>query len=315
MTSKTVANQHLGRWVAGLLSVALTNGLGQVQAQSSASPKPLETNAPQMTVVPSVSQFNLNPKAAPIVPAQLRQSKQPTNRRGVIGRDERVPMTSRHYPWSTIGRIVGIRADGKTYSCTGALIAANVVLTNAHCVINPYTHRISRAIAFEPNLIGDCLLDKADRAFAKRAVYGTDFQDSSIPPHPKDWAVLEIDRPLGRKYGTLRWQPLPVSVLTQNPGSFLTIGYSGDFPPNNPGNTAGVHLGCSITGETQQVLTHNCDTTEGASGSPILGWIDNEVRIVGLISAEARSLESQAKVNFAVKVSRILEQLRDRKKP
>ena len=316
MKRKAAFEKHLGRLAGGVLGVALASNFGLAQAQSPSKSQPVEKKPSEITVVSSPAQLNLNQEAEPILPPELEQSKQPgARRRGIVGTDDRVPMTSSAYPWSAIGRIVGITAEGKGYTCTGALIADSLVLTNAHCVVNPYTRQKSRVIAFEPNLIGGRLQDEADRAFTKAVAYGTDFQDSSDPPQPDDWAVLAINRPLGYKYGTLRWQPLPTSVLIKHPGQFLTIGYSGDFPAKSPGETASVHVGCSIVGETEEILTHDCDVTGGSSGSPILGWINNEVRIVGLISAEARNPNNQEVVNFAVKISRILEWLREGKKP
>ena len=45
-------------------------------------------------------------------------------------------MLSNKYPWSAIGRVQGTVNDD-SYHCTGSLIADNLVLTNAHCVIDP----------------------------------------------------------------------------------------------------------------------------------------------------------------------------------
>ncbi|MEH2043779.1 trypsin-like serine peptidase [Nostoc sp.] len=53
---------------------------------------------------------------------------------------------SRNYPWSTIGRVQGTAADAQSYHCTGTLISSDIVLTNAHCVIDSETHQLSKEL-------------------------------------------------------------------------------------------------------------------------------------------------------------------------
>ncbi|MDZ8033882.1 trypsin-like serine peptidase [Nostoc sp. DedSLP04] len=62
-------------------------------------------------------------------------------------------MKSRYYPWSAIGRVEYTKANGKSYYCTGTLIADDIVLTNAHCVIDSETHQLSKELRFLPNVI------------------------------------------------------------------------------------------------------------------------------------------------------------------
>src|SRR5215468_10368516 len=59
-------------------------------------------------------------------------------RLGVLGStDHRVPVTDRGWPWSSIGRV---NRAGRSF-CTGTLIAADRVLTAAHCGFDLRTGR------------------------------------------------------------------------------------------------------------------------------------------------------------------------------
>ncbi len=93
--------------------------------------------------------------AVSFIPTNLQQSANPNpGSRNVFGKDERIPMNSSKYPWSAIGRI-DIAMNATTLKiCTGTLIAKNIVLTNAHCVLDETTKDFhQQPIVFRPNLI------------------------------------------------------------------------------------------------------------------------------------------------------------------
>jgi protease YdgD len=271
--------------LAALSALAATTLTAQAQL-----PGPTLLSQVQQTAAEKIQAFGLTPDPEPFIPADLEQSRDPRGSRGTIGlRDDRVPMTSEQYPWSAIGRLQYPVEGDRLGICTGSLVAPDVVLTNAHCVVNPETHTAIADVTFKPNLINGRVADDADVANVVDVIYGTDFRDSDAVPHPNDWAFVKLDRPLGETYGTLAWTSLTVSELLRTyDGELILAGYSGDFPTNRPGRTAGVHDGCSILGEADGSLLHDCDTFGGASGGPVLAVIDGEFRIVALNSA-ARS--------------------------
>jgi V8-like Glu-specific endopeptidase len=121
----------------GLLSVAI--GISaQAQTLTSITPKFISSE--------QAGQLKLESDGKPFIPAGLGRSVKPNEGgvRGIpTGIDNRIPMLSRKYPWSAIGRVQGTETNGQSYHCTGSLIADNLVLTNAHCVINrskKFTH-------------------------------------------------------------------------------------------------------------------------------------------------------------------------------
>jgi V8-like Glu-specific endopeptidase len=269
--------------------------------------------------VPSLqafTDFGLTARVDSLIPQGLRRATRPNEgTRGVIGlRDDRVSMTSQGYPWSAIGRIESPAEESQISICTGSLVMSDVVLTNAHCIIDPETHQLKAQTIFKPNLINNRVRDEADIAAVIDVIRGTDFRDGDRVPHPDDWAFLKLDKPLGEKYGTIAWQPLSVSTLVrEHEGRLTLVGYSGDFPASNPASTAGVHEGCSILGEVEDNLIHDCDSYGGSSGGPILATVDGEPRIVALNAAERVEpgvIEDVGPVrvgivNYGIKISRI----------
>jgi len=275
-----------------------------------ATPAPTQEIAP----VSAPTAFNLPKDRQPFVPTALRQSDNPFPYRAVIRGDDRVPMMSREFPWAAIGRLDGINFENEGYSCTGTLIAEAIVLTNAHCVINPETGKPSRKIAFQPNMVDGSVPDTTDVAQVETYHAGTNFRDGK---ENSDWALLKIDKPLGKKYGYLGWKNLPSTQLIKKPKQMALIGYSADFPKSpksipglvlkaGPGMTAGVHRGCSVLKKQEDLLLHDCDTTGGASGGPILSKFGDKYYIVA-IHAGWRRVEPQKILNYAVEIARIEE--------
>ncbi|MGJ3251928.1 MAG: trypsin-like serine peptidase [Elainellaceae cyanobacterium] len=315
----TKLTKFLLQSVAGCIGVILFSTF--IWTLSIASPLsaqiPLDdVSFPADIQAPSIVDLTVNP--ASYVPPNLDQSENPTEgTRAPIGLEDRVPMTSSNYPWSAVGRIIGIGADQSSYYCTGSLVATDIVLTNSHCVVDPETHEPSIAIQFQPNLVNGLLQDENNAAAAIAVEYGTDFRDDNAVPNPNDWAFIQLDKPLGEIYGTLGLATLSVEELIDiYDGQLVMVGYSRDFPSDNPGETAGAHRGCSVLGEVRDSLIHECDSFGGASGGPILADVDGEPRIVALHTGgrtqEYREEGSNSTirvgvVNYAVKISRILD--------
>ncbi|NJM22619.1 MAG: trypsin-like serine protease [Richelia sp. SM1_7_0] len=314
--NKFIRKQPLTFFVSAILGITTVIIGTSVKAQI--DPNPEQISTPKFTNAENADKFKLPADGKPFKPNGLNQLNKLPKTRVIIGTDDRIPMTSRKYPWSAIGRVAGISASGGEYHCTGTLIAENLVLTNSHCVIDPNTNKLSHKIWFQPNVINREVLDIADVATVKEVIYGTDFTGQNQDKN--DWAVMLIDRPLGRKYGYLGLKNLPTSAFVWMRQQLFFVGYSGDFPDPRkpayrrftagPGWTAGVQQGCSIVGEEEETLLHDCDTTAGASGGPIIAIIDNNPYIVALHNAGEQSSEGKGIVNFAVKISSIQEALK-----
>jgi V8-like Glu-specific endopeptidase len=305
--------QFILPFFAGILGTMVVGAWATVSVQAQSKPVP-----PKFTTVTNLAEFNLVIDKKPVSASDVKEINEPPARRDIIGADDRIPMTSRKKPWSAIGKIEGIDADGKGYSCTGTLIADDLVLTNSHCVVNPDTGKLSRAIAFLPNLINGQVRDKNDIAYATTAKAGTGFKSGTMADYVDDWAIIKLDRPLGKKYGIIPLKSLPSFDLVGDTKKFALVGYSGDFPNSKQKEyqeftagesmTAGVHLGCSILRQKDNLLYHNCDTKGGASGGAIIGNIGGNYYVLALHSGW--NTVNGLKLNRAVEISRIQPALR-----
>ncbi|MGH7998205.1 MAG: hypothetical protein ACREPR_01915 [Brasilonema sp.] len=98
---------------------------------------------------------------------------------------------------------------------------------------------------------------------------------------------------------------------------FAQVGYSGDFPNSKQKEyqeftagesmTAGVHLGCSILRQKDNLLYHT-DTKGGASGGAIIGNINGNYYVLALHFGWNKV--NGLTLNRAVEVSRIEPALR-----
>jgi protease YdgD len=305
--------QFILLFFAGILATIVLGAWATLSVQAQSKPVP-----PKFTTVTNLAEFNLAIDKKPVSPSDVKEIDVPPDPRlAIFGKDNRIPMTSRKKPWSAIGKIEGINADGQGYSCTGTLIADDLVLTNSHCVVNPDTGKLSQAIAFLPNLINGQVRDKNDIAYATSVKPGTDFK-SGTADYVDDWAIIKLDRPIGKKYGVIPLKSVPSFDLVGDTQKFALVGYSGDFPNSKKKEyqeftagesmTAGVHLGCSILRQKDNLLYHNCDTKGGASGGAIIGNIGGNYYVLALHSGWNKV--NGLTLNRAVEISRIEPALR-----
>ncbi|MEM6502944.1 MAG: trypsin-like peptidase domain-containing protein [Cyanobacteria bacterium P01_C01_bin.89] len=281
-----------------LVAIALTLGTSTVQQ--------IAVRADDDAPVPRIDlPFNDDTDGNAFIPPDRETSDRPFDSdRVIIGNDDRVPVTTRRFPWSAIGRVDLLDHTGRKINhCTGTLIGPSLVLTNAHCITYGDTGSPKAAAwRFRPALI-------SGRSIVSARV--TDFQVGARrwgQALHADWALLELDRPLGETYGYMGWRNLDFeqdNFREAIAGKVRMVGYSGDFPEDEPGQTAGVHENCSILDTFREELIHNCDTNGGASGGPIFGFFeDGKPYIVGLHSAGRSTADGRGIENLAVSVDR-----------
>jgi V8-like Glu-specific endopeptidase len=279
--------------LASFLSITLIGYWANVSAQTPAKP---ETLPPIPMPKPIAITFNSKSDGTTFRPLDRPQSDNPFDPgdRAIVGKDERLPVRSRSFPWSAIGKI-----ETESYSCTGTLISKDLVLTNAHCLIeniDSKTGKLKQPIFFFPSMKEGKILEK-EPAKVIAFDYGQGYKKGETWTEiADDWAIFKINKPLGDKYGYLGWRNLSLSdaaVLKNLNSQSRLAGYSADFPnqklreqlnlAGDEGDTAGVHTGCSIDAIDSGVILHNCDSMGGASGSSLIALFnDGKYYIVGL---------------------------------
>ncbi len=109
------------------------------------------------------------------------------------------------HPWQAIGRV----NIGGTVHCSGTLVAANIVLTAAHCL---YSRRLKKMVV--PSSVNFLAgYSKGEfRGHSKVQAYivgagfdGSKWNDRSNALH--DWALLTLNKPLGGNLGFLSLPP------------------------------------------------------------------------------------------------------------
>ncbi len=188
----------------------------------------------------------------------------------------RVRVAASKYPWSAIGLVTVL---GGRYSCTGTLASDQYVLTAAHCVY------LARKHPQEIHFLAGYEQDRyVGHARAKSVYINRTFryQRPSLKVFAHDWALLELEKPIGKQAGHLSWaavSPARLKQLGNKADGFKVAGYRRDrrFVQT-------VDHRCRISGFTKgnRLIIHQCPLIGGDSGGPILMPYGNRLLVVGI---------------------------------
>lgn len=181
--------------------------------------------------------------------------------------------------WSAVGRL---ELGGRGF-CTGTLVADDLVLTAAHCLIDPHS-----GLTTDPALIEFRAGWRLGRAEAYRtarvAVAHPEWRrDDTASPADRvvhDLALVRLDRPI-RLPGVA-----PMTLATPAPGqaTVSVVSYAEDRA-----ELPSLQDRCTQIRQTGRMLVLSCDVTFGSSGAPVFAPGAGGPAIVGVVSGIAES--------------------------
>jgi len=186
--------------------------------------------------------------------------------------DQREIVSVRSYPWSTVARV----GFGHGW-CSAVLIGPTLAATAAHCLWNKATGRAmaAQALNFVVGWDRGTFLDGSGvvRVTLPPKWVPDEVEHYGVEQAGRDWALLELDKPLGNAAG---WVALSDDI---KPGmTVAAVGYGEDRK-----HVATAHQGCHILDHLPTgAWTHDCDAVHGDSGGPVFSWDGKAPHVVAI---------------------------------
>jgi protease YdgD len=205
---------------------------------------------------------------------------------GISEHDDRLAVDMQALPWRAIGKV----QTNLGSACTGVLVGERQVLSAGHCIFNRRTQALLQPVSLH-FLVGYARGEYAAHTRIVKVEHAANLAAALRAKRlaiTDDWLILTLEQPLGRQFGIVRPAPKPLK-----PGMGLkTAGYGMDRAHILSGDLDCTVVTAPAPGKPA-AIAHNCETTHGNSGGPLLVEQDGEVWLAGIITSGSRIATGQ----------------------
>ncbi|PRY23757.1 trypsin-like peptidase [Aliiruegeria haliotis] len=208
-------------------------------------------------------------------------------------------LTLRHQAlgWEAVGRL-DLADRG---FCTGVLIATDLVLTAAHCLLDREDKRIDpRQVVFRAGLRdGKAIAERNGVRAVLHPTYAP--QDANwLRQLRSDVALIVLDAPIPAATAA----PFRASGGVRPGGQVSLVSYA-----RGRDRALSWQRACTVTAMGQRVMRFSCDADHGSSGAPVFDLSGGRPRIVSLVSRGTRD-GGEIQV-FGAEIERPMAEVRD----
>ena len=202
---------------------------------------------------------------------------------GIIGSDNRIAIKQLSGPWSAIGQ-VNMSGYRRTTRCTGSLIATNLVITAAHCVMDPWSrqpfplHQIHflagvKGSSFLGHSTAKCLHFPPDYEYVGPSARSPS-QEIPLRAFLRDVVLIVLKDDLSN----IAPLKLDGAGVQSSDISLVHASYPAD---RRYALTA--HFGCHLLARDQDFWFTDCDTHAASSGGPVFIQRNEDLELAAIM--------------------------------